>query len=187
MDTQLPSTQQLNPILSTLQSLESKEDIAKFFNTNNANTIKSVINYFLNKSPAESTDLLRKLISCTQSSNSDSSFPFVHYGIALELMIAGLVMVFKPELFLQIFQLEALENYDYLRTTGLLCIVLSIHYFFEARNRVNPLIQIAAYVRVIVAFAFAYFVHKGWVQKPLMAFGIADFITALLQFNQSKL
>ena len=73
---------------------------------------------------------------------------------------------------------------DYLRTTGLVCIVLGIHYFVEARNRNHPLIRIAAYVRVLVAFAFAYFVHKGWVEKPvLLSFGIGDFITGLMQIT----
>ena len=165
-------TDELRPILSSITDLKSKDDIVNFFQTQSPSLIKSVVNYFLNKSPAESTDLLQKLITSTKSSSS--SFPLIHYGVSLEIIIAGLLMVFKPKLFLAIFHLEEIEDdkYDYLRTTGLLCIVLGIHYYFEAQHRVTPLIQMAAYVRVLVAFCFAYFVHKGWVQKPVMAFGM---------------
>lgn len=168
---------ELEPILSSLTELKSKEDMFKFFQTKSPSLIKSVVNYFLNQSPSQSTELLQKLINSTSStskSSTSSSFPLIHYGVSLEIIIAGLLMVFKPKLFLAIFHLDDIEEakYDYLRTTGFLCIVLGIHYYFEAKHRVTPLIQIAAYVRVIAAFCFAYFIHKGWVQKPVMAFGM---------------
>ena len=179
----------LEGIISKLGSMKSKDDISNFFSNTDGNSIKSIINYFLNRSPSESTELLQKLINSGKIGQTKSSFPWIHYGVSLELTIAGLLMVFQPKLFLQIFQLNDIENekYDYLRTTGLVVIVLGIHYFFQARNRVNPLIQIAAWVRVVACFAFAYFVSKGWVEKPVMVFGITDFLTGLLQIKQSKL
>ena len=96
---------------------------------------------------------------------------------------------FNPNCSFRFSQLTDIEDekYDYLRTTGLVCTVLGVHYFFEARNRSHPLVRVAAYVRVIAAFAFAFFVAKGWMEKPVMAFGIADFLTGLLQIKQSKL
>lgn len=176
----------LQPMITKLEAMKSTSDIGSAFSQKEG--IKSIIGALLKMSPSDSRQMLQQIIS---SKKTDSSpFPWIHYGVSMELLIAGLLLVFKPDLFIQIFQLTDIDDgkYDYMRTTGLVCVVLGIHYFFEARHRVNPLIRVAAYVRVLLGFVFAYFVHRGWVEKPIMSFGIGDFITGLLEIRgQSKL
>merc|ERR1712083_167813 len=122
----------------------------------------------------------------------------IHYGIALEYLVLGPVLMFYPQLILKIFKLNSWadtedENsyqHQWLRILGVFVTILGVHHFMEARNvdfiGSKKIIKYSTYVRMVSSIVLTFFVKKGWAEKPLLIQSVIDFVSSLLIFRESS-
>ena len=193
---------ELGPIFDILNSIKTKEEISNFFKSSNSDLIKKLISFILMDNPSESTRLLKKLIDLidnTMRAKPDALSTSIHYGIALEYLIIGPALIFTPNIIIKIFKFtdivdENNENnklkYQWLRIMGVFVTILGIHHFMEARNvdfiGSKKIIKYTNYIRLISSILFAWFVKKGWAEKPLLLPAFIDFVTSMLIFRSTS-
>eukprot|EP01083_Nonionella_stella_P183294 661959_1 len=199
-DLQEKLSTELAPIFDTLNSIKTKEEIANFFNTKDSETIQKLLKFILIDSPNESTRLLKKLIDLvenTMNAKPDALSTSIHYGIALEYLVVGPLLIFSPKLVLRVFKFkdepdedDSSFKYQWLRIMGVFVSVLGIHHFMEARNvdfiGSKKIIKYSTYVRLVSSILFAWFVRNGWAEKPLLLQSLIDFVSSVLIFRESS-
>ena len=136
---------ELAPIFEILNSIKTKEEIRNFIKDQNSDTIKKLLNFIVIDSPNESTRLLKKLIDLvdnTMRAKPDALSTSIHYGIALEYLVIGPILIFHPALILKIFKFsddnDENENADkngknqfkhqWLRIMGVFITILGLDY-----------------------------------------------------------
>ena len=145
---------ELQPIFDILNSIKTKEEISNFIKDQNSDTIKNLLNFIVIDSPNESTRLLKKLIDLvdnTMRAKPDALSTSIHYGVALEYLVVGPILIFKPEIILNIFkfsdvasinndgnkdgidgkQQQQYTKYQWLRIMGVFLTILGFHHFME--------------------------------------------------------
>ena len=90
----------------------------------------------------------------------------------------GLVLVFVPNLILQVFGVPP-TNEVWIRINGMFVLCLSFYYVQAARSELTVFIRWTVWARVAVIFYFAAFVLLVGAPKALLLFGLVDLLSAI--------
>ena len=89
------------------------------------------------------------------------------------LLVVGVVLLVSPNLLLQAFGLQPTSEV-WIRVVGMLVASLGIYYRIGARANLRPFFFATVLVRACVLLFFGVFVLAGWVDWPLLLFGLGD-------------
>ena len=90
----------------------------------------------------------------------------------------GLILLFVPNLILQVFGVPA-TNEVWIRVTGMFLLFLSFYYVQAARNDLTLFIRWTVWTRIAVIFYFAAFILLVSAPKALLLFGVIDLVSAI--------
>ena len=90
----------------------------------------------------------------------------------------GLILLFVPNLFLQIFGAPT-TNEIWIRINGMFVICLSFYYIQAARRELTVFIRWTVWARIAVIFYFIAFVLLVSAPKALLLFGLIDLLAAV--------
>lgn len=93
------------------------------------------------------------------------------------LLALGVVLLVAPNVLLQMFGLPPTGEV-WIRVVGMLVAFLGLYYRVAAAAELRPIFQMSVLVRGSVPLFFLLFVLAGWVQWPLVLFGVVDALGA---------
>jgi hypothetical protein len=93
------------------------------------------------------------------------------------LLALGVVLLVAPNVLLQMFGLPPTSEV-WIRVVGMLVAFLGLYYRVAAAAELRPIFQMSVLVRGSVPLFFLLFVLAGWVQWPLVLFGVIDALGA---------
>ena len=93
------------------------------------------------------------------------------------LLALGVVLLVAPNVLLQLFGLPPTSEV-WIRVVGMLVAFLGLYYRVAAAAELRPIFQMSVLVRGSVPLFFLLFVLAGWVQWPLVLFGVIDALGA---------
>ena len=102
-----------------------------------------------------------------------SLFVFGVYLCAL-----GVSLLLVPNVLLRVFQAPP-TNEVWIRINGMFILCLSFFYVQAARSELTPFIRWTVWARIAVIFFLSAFVLLVSAPKPLLLFGLIDFISAI--------
>lgn len=99
----------------------------------------------------------------------------------LYLLALGLILLIAPNFLLGLFSLPA-TNEVWIRTTGMLVLILGVFYTLSGRRGLTDFIQWSVFIRVSVILFLTAFVLLGYSKPPLILFGVVDLLGAAWTF-----
>ena len=93
------------------------------------------------------------------------------------LLALAVVLLVAPNVLLQMFGLPPTSEV-WIRVVGMLVAFLGLYYRVAAAAELRPIFQMSVLVRGSVPLFFLLFVLAGWVQWPLVLFGVIDALGA---------
>lgn len=97
------------------------------------------------------------------------------FGIYLFAVAVQFLVV--PNLLLGMFGLPETSEV-WIRVVGLLALLLGYYYVQCARAELTAFFPLTVHTRVVVFLGFGAFVLMGWVEAPLILFGLVDLLGA---------
>ena len=102
------------------------------------------------------------------------------FGIYLGAL--GVLLLLFPNLLLRTFG-APVTNEIWIRVNGMFVICLAYYYIQAARHGVTAFIRWTVWARAAVIVYFVAFVLLGGAPKPLLLFGVVDFLSAIWTFT----
>merc|ERR1712166_815000 len=106
-----------------------------------------------------------------------------HFNVASQLMLLGPVLSLYPQLLFQVFGLEPHKELGALKLLGLVCSVLGLQYYSEARYRVAEVIEVSMYSRLVVGAVLILCSRFQAGGRVLLLLGIGSVYSSLLSFR----
>jgi len=101
------------------------------------------------------------------------------YVFALYLGVVSLTLLFAPNVLLSTMGM-ATTTEVWIRVVGMLTAFLALYYYVAARVEAPPAMMWATVLaRLTVPVFFLAFILEGWVEWPLILFGVVDAIAAM--------
>lgn len=101
------------------------------------------------------------------------------YVFAWYLAVVSLTLLFAPNLLLRVMGM-ATTTEVWIRVAGMLVALLAVYYYVAARvDAPRPMMYATVLGRFTVPLFFLSFILAGWVEWPLILFGLVDGITAM--------
>lgn len=100
------------------------------------------------------------------------------YVFAIYLAVLAATLLLAPNALLRLFGLPATTEV-WVRVVGMLLAFLALYYYVALRTEARPIMWASVLARMSVPVFFAVFVIAGWVEWPLILFGVVDAVAAL--------
>lgn len=100
------------------------------------------------------------------------------FVFSIYLLILGSVLVIVPNFLIELVGFPHTSE-PWIRTTGMLILLITPYYFYAVKNNIVGFIEVTVYTRAAVMVVFIIFVALEWSQKQLILFSIPDMAGAI--------
>ncbi len=107
------------------------------------------------------------------------------FAFTVYLAAVSLSLLLVPNLVLPLFGLPETTEV-WIRVAGMLAGFLALYYYVVARTESRPVMWASVLARMSVPAFFAVFIIAGWVDWPLILFGVVDGAAALWTWRELR-
>lgn len=96
----------------------------------------------------------------------------------LYISIAGVVLMFVPDVFMEILRLDPITD-PWVRVLGVVALALGAYYVVAGRQENTAFFRMTVWGRAIVLVSFLILAALGWIPPIVILFGVGDALGAL--------